>query len=178
MVSDYRGFLIEEIPMFSFVTLRRRAPRLSRPAAHRRVRFESLERWLCLSALMIVWVAGDSAQSAPASLSEHVVEETTEAAQATVSDDPPEIVSFSTNVDGNNMLTVTGSVADEDPAGLTVVITFLEDQTDVTTDSHGDFTWQKQLEEEDEGWLDAFTQDRGGQESEIVRDYVAPVGGY
>lgn len=88
-------------------------------------------------------------------------------------DDPPEIVSLTTTVDNDGLLMVEGTVIDEDPDGLTVVITFLSNEYEVTTDSNGDFVWQLQREEGEEDWLTAIASDWWTVESEAAEDYVS-----
>ncbi len=88
-------------------------------------------------------------------------------------DDPPEIISFTTAVSGTGLLSVEGTVLDEDPVGLTVTITFLGNEYEVTTDSNGEFAWEMQLEEGEEDWLTAIASDWWTVESEAEGDYVS-----
>jgi hypothetical protein len=124
-------------------------------------------------ALMMISASTSSAQSAPPSPDQSAEDASREAFQATLEEDPPEIVNFSTRVDSSNLLTVSGTVAYPEPEGLTVLIEFIDEEISLSTDSLGDFFWQRQLEEGDEGWLDAVAWDQeGGQDSESVRDYI------
>lgn len=94
-------------------------------------------------------------------------------------DDPPEIVDFTTHVDGDGLLTVEGTVIDEDSDGLTVVITFWEEEYEITTDSDGAFVWQLQLEEDQEAWLTVIALDWWALESDAEEAYVGyGLGGY
>jgi len=94
-------------------------------------------------------------------------------------DDPPQIFNFDTHIDGHGLLTVEGTGIDEDPEGLTVVINFWGEEWEVTTDSDGDFFWQYQLEEGQEGWLTAVALDWWTTESDISEEYVGyDLGGY
>ena len=88
-------------------------------------------------------------------------------------DNSPQIVDFSTHVGGSGLLTVRGTVTDEDPVGLTVVINFWGNDYEVTTDSDGDFIWQLQLEEGQEDFLTVVAFDWWGLESEASEAYVA-----
>lgn len=88
-------------------------------------------------------------------------------------DNSPQIVDFWTHVGGSGLLTVRGTVTDEDPVGLTVVINFWGNDYEVTTDSDGDFIWQLQLEEGQEDFLTVVAFDWWGLESEASEAYVA-----
>jgi hypothetical protein len=87
-------------------------------------------------------------------------------------DDPPEIVNFTTHINGSGLLTVEGTVNDEDADGLTVTITFWGQNYEVTTDSNGDFSWQLQLEEGQEDLLTAIAYDWWTLESNACEEYV------
>lgn len=94
-------------------------------------------------------------------------------------DDVPEIVNFTADVSGTGVLTVEGEVLDEDPVGLTVVITFWGNEYEVTTNSDGEFFWQLQLEEGQEDYLTAVAFDWWGLESDAAEDYTGyGFGGY
>ncbi len=94
-------------------------------------------------------------------------------------DNPPEIEDFSANVGPTGILTVMGTVVDEDPAGLTVIINWRMDYY-VETDSNGDFFWQKELDPYEEGWVHCTAMDWWGLASGTVSDYVMyiPSGGH
>jgi hypothetical protein len=87
-------------------------------------------------------------------------------------DSPPGIVDFSTQMSDNGILTVQGTVEDEDSAGLSVLICCLGDDYWVTTDSNGDFFLQVELNEGDEGWVRACACDWWWLASEPVERYV------
>jgi len=87
--------------------------------------------------------------------------------------DVPEIANFTTHIDDDGLLTVEGTVTDEDPIGLTVVINFWGSQYEVTTDSSGNFSWQWQLEEGQDGWLTAIASDWWTLESNTAEAYVS-----
>ncbi|HID76459.1 MAG TPA: hypothetical protein EYP56_10735 [Planctomycetaceae bacterium] len=87
-------------------------------------------------------------------------------------DEPPSIINYQTQVDASGMLTVTGTVVDEDPVGLTVVITFLDMQEEVVTDEDGDFFWYYQMQQGEEGWVSAVAYDWWGLESDLVESYA------
>lgn len=87
-------------------------------------------------------------------------------------DDAPEIINFTTHIDGGGLMTIEGTVTDEDAVGLRVVFNFWQDVFEVTTDSNGDFIWQLQLEEGQEGWLSAVAYDWWNLASGTAEAYV------
>jgi hypothetical protein len=89
-----------------------------------------------------------------------------------ITSDAPEIVNFSAIVSPGNVLTVEGDVIDEDAAGLTVEITWLDETYEVTVDQFGHFVWIHQLNPGDNGWVSALTFDWWGQESNNPEDLV------
>lgn len=80
----------------------------------------------------------------------------------------PKIVNFRVSVDAVLLATYSGTVEDEDAAGLTVMLTgeqgCLESGKQVITDANGNFTFTGTVREiEDAGWAYANVSDTQGQ---------------
>jgi hypothetical protein len=86
-------------------------------------------------------------------------------------DNPPE-VTISTDLTPDGLLTIQGTVTDEDAEGLTVIITFRSEQYEVTTDCNGDFFHQIELDEGEEGLLTIIARDWWTLESDPAQDYI------
>ncbi len=83
-----------------------------------------------------------------------------------------QIINFWTDSESGGCIYAEGEVTGADPGDLTVLITFLDVEDEVSLEYDGSFSWYWYIEEGDEGWLSATASDQWGNESGSVEDYV------
>ena len=96
-------------------------------------------------------------------------------------EDPPEeeedngigITNFSAYVDSTNLLTVYGTVVDEDLPSVFADLMFLDQQDPLSVDSNGNFSWSYQLGPGDEGMLTVRAEDNHQNQAD-AEDYIIP----
>jgi len=93
-------------------------------------------------------------------------------------EDPPNVapeISYAyAEVSQNSILSLEGDVTDEDLPGITVTISWLDDEYEVGVNSAGHFSWQIELSSSQSGYLTAVATDSAGADSEPWRDLIYP----
>jgi hypothetical protein len=84
-----------------------------------------------------------------------------------------EITAFETYVDSSNLLSVFGTIEDENPESATAKLTFLGEQHTLSVGSSADFSWFYQLGPGDEGTLSVVATDHLGN-TDTAEDYIIP----
>jgi hypothetical protein len=97
----------------------------------------------------------------------------------TAVDHPPEIIDFQASETSPGLVTISGTVVDENPAGLTVFFQAAQEAIDgqtVTTHADGTFALTVTLATDgsDDGVVSAWTFDRLGQKSNVVYQDIHP----
>jgi hypothetical protein len=84
----------------------------------------------------------------------------------------PSISDFDAGADEAWVLSVTGTVNDEDPEDIPVTINFIGNDYTVYADSNGDFSWSKQLGYWEGGTLYCFATDWWGNLSPSEETFI------